>query len=254
MIFISPTQIHKKRDCLRKISFEYVLGIKSPPSPKQQFGLDVHAHLEKWLQEGTYPPDTPEGLVARQGIRNDWLPAPSKNLLVEQKFVLEMSEDIRLIGYIDCVDPEVEIPIVIDHKTTSNLVWAKTQEELQKDPQAIIYSAAVALSLGAPAVTARWVYYSASNPRTGPRKPTGAKPVEIRFCVGSKDFEDGWLEICDDVGTIYNIRSQKIQPQDLPSSPEACDKFGGCFYRDQCSVSGMDVLFAAIEKERKNNG
>lgn len=251
MIKISPTQIAKKRDCLRKISFEYVLGLRPPPSPKQRFGLDVHEHLENWLQFGKYPDDSPEGRVAKQGIRNGWLPPPSKNLLIEEAFNIEMQSDIILGGRIDCVQPETEIPLLIDHKTTSSLVWAKTEEELENDPQAIIYSAAIALSLNAPLIDARWVYYAATNPLSGERKPAGAKPVEVQYDVRSNRFAELWNGICNDVETIYKIRTQQIQPHDLPSSPESCGKFGGCFFKEHCKVSGLDVIANAIEKERK---
>ena len=68
------------------IGWEYVEQIVSPPSPKMQFGLDVHKSLEDWLRDATPPDkDTAPGQVAAQGLH--WLPAPSRKFMeVEAQF------------------------------------------------------------------------------------------------------------------------------------------------------------------------
>jgi len=51
MLKLSPSAVAKYRSCQRLYAFEYNQGFKPPTSPKQQFGKDVHAYLEKWLRE-----------------------------------------------------------------------------------------------------------------------------------------------------------------------------------------------------------
>jgi hypothetical protein len=94
------------------------------------FGTAVHAQLERWLREGVKPDDTPAGRTAAQGLQ--WLPHPDTRLLLEQKFVFAVTDEISAGGIIDClVPPEIgnEV-IVVDHKSTSDLRWAKTEEQL----------------------------------------------------------------------------------------------------------------------------
>lgn len=250
MIYISPTQIEKFDRCERLISYEYVQHMKPPPSVKQSFGTAVHANLERWLSKGKMPDETPEGATAKQGIRNNWLPSPSSALLVEHDFEIPFSKEVHVRGKIDCVVPGA-VPIVIDHKTTSDLIWTKTPEELRIDAQAIVYSIYAALKYSADQVRARWIYYSASNPKNGPRKPTGAKAVELVFDVASAEFLEQWDSLCERLKRIAHIRNEGIYPNELPPSPQNCSAFGGCYFKDECKLSGLDQLASAIKNEER---
>jgi hypothetical protein len=249
---ISATQIEKKIRCERLIGFQYVDGFEEPPTAKKDFGLGVHARQENWLGNGIYPDESPEGLVARQGIRNGWLPAPSKDLLIEHEFVIPMNDDLDLGGRIDCVVPG-KVPIVIDHKTTSNLSWAKTEKELREDTQAILYSVFAALHYNAALVRARWIYYSASNPKKGDRKPAGAKGVEVIFNVASLGFLQQWDRICQHVQRIVEIRTRKLHGKELPANSNSCGAYGGCYCKEMCQLSGIDKLASAIRQEQRNH-
>jgi hypothetical protein len=194
---LSASQLSKGRRCLRAYAFEYVEGFKPGPSPKQQFGKDVHTQLERWLSQGKMPDNTPEGQVAKQGIQKNWLPVPSNKLLIEYEFEIPWFDDIIMMGFVDCAVSTAleEIPIVIDHKTTSSLNWAKTEEQLLLDEQALIYSLWAAWRWDVSKVKARWVYYAASNPVKGKRRPAGAKAVQVEFDVKSKTFQDNIKEL-----------------------------------------------------------
>jgi len=251
MIYISPNQIEKLRRCYRLIGYEYVEGIKVPSSPKQEFGTSLHAQIEQWLREGKLPDETPPGLAARQAIRGNWLPTPSKDLLVEHSWEFQASSEITFRGRIDCLVPparDLPWPLVIDHKTTSAMRWAKTPTELQSDSQAIIYAVYAALKYSAQKVRARWIYYAASNPKTGERKPAGAKPVETFFDVGSEEFLRLWDELFSDAEVIAEIRTRERSGATLAAKPENCGAFGGCFFRDKCELSGLDSLEACINQ------
>lgn len=242
---ISPTQVTKYRQCARKIGYEYVEGFRSPPSPKQAFGREVHRHLERWLRDGVLPDESPAGLVAKQGIGR-WLPPPGPELLVEHTWSIPLECGVVLSGIADCVQPPRgdELPLVIDHKSTSALKWALTPEQLGRDAQALLYATWAGLRFGACAVRARWIYYSASNPASGaPRRPTGAKPVETIIVL--PDAVQIMRGVLRDVEAIVKIRSDQTCGLALPPSPASCDLYGGCYYRDKCGDLGQWTRVAA---------
>ena len=243
---ISPTQLAKYRQCARIIGFEYVEGIKAPPSPKQQFGSRVHKHLEDWLRHSIMPPDTPEGLTARQGIGRGWLPDPSPYLLVEHEWLFDVGRDLEASGFADCIDPLGDRPLVIDHKTTSDLRWAKSPVELATDPQALLYAAWAMLKYRAPVVNIRWIYYAARNRE--PRTPSGCKPVSGEFRANAPEFLAAFAAVLADARAVQSIRTVGVEGLNLKPSPASCGMFGGCFYRDRCNLSGGDRLVAHFEK------
>jgi hypothetical protein len=246
---LSASQLNKGRRCLRAYSFEYVEGFKPPPSPKQQFGKDVHSQLENWLSKGKMPDNTPEGNVAKQGIQKNWLPIPSEDLLIEHYFQIPWVDEVPIIGYVDCTDPQ-EIPIVIDHKTTSSLTWAKTEEQLLLDEQALIYSFWAALQYQAKRVKARWVYYAASNPRSGPRMPAGAKAVQVEFDIQSRWYIDRIKDLLILSKKLIWIRRDEIKAMTLPPNPDACSAYGGCPHRERCNLSGQEIMKGYFAKEK----
>jgi hypothetical protein len=252
MIHISPTQIEKGQRCERTIGYEYVEHIPQPPTAKKDFGSAVHTQIERWLREGQKPDDSPEGQTARQGIRNNWLPPPSRSLLIEHDLDLPFSKLVHLRGRIDCIAPG-EIPIVIDHKSTSDLKWAKTKDELTHDTQAILYSIYAATLLQSPFVRARWIYYAATNPKKGPRKPSGAKAIEVQFDVSSDEFLRKWEKLSRDINRIAEIRINGFTGAELRPNPDSCGAFGGCPYKKLCRPSGEDALASAIRQEERKS-
>jgi hypothetical protein len=167
------------------------------------------------------------------------LPTPSNKLLVEKYFEMPWIDDVVMIGYVDCVSLE-EVPVVIDHKTTSSLSWAKTEEQLLLDEQSLIYSLWAALEYDLEHVKARWVYYAASNPKHGPRKPAGAKAVQAQFDIKSKSFEDKIKDLLKLSKKLIWIRKSKIKAAALPPNPHACGDYGGCPHKERCALKMED--------------
>jgi RecB family exonuclease len=246
---ISPSQVVKFRRCQRAYAFEYVEGITAPSSPKQQFGSSVHKELEAYLRQNTPPAATPEGEIARAGLV--WLPTPGPELLVENKFTFPWGAAIEINGIIDCAAPPgyaCEEPLVIDHKTTSDLKWAKTAAMLENDEQAIIYSVWAMLHWNVQRVRARWVYYAATNPKNGPRKPRGCRPIEVLFDSTSPAFAAKLDALARDIGEISIIRTFNKEGLSLPPSPQSCRMFEGCFYSLDCNLTPEDTLAAYMDK------
>ena len=246
---VSASQVVKVRRCERAYAFEYVEDIKAPSSPKQMFGSQVHSDLEKYLKTGDSLPDTMTGKVAKAGLQ--WLPPPGADLLIEHYFTFPWTGAIDVIGYIDCVSPpgySTREPLVIDHKTTSDLRWAKTPEMLEVDAQAILYALWAMLRYDVEKVRARWVYYAATNPKNGNRVPRGTRPVEVIFDALSPIFQARLAELDKAIKKIAVIRTFERGGLDLPPSPEACSMYEGCFYANICSLSPSERLAGYMEK------
>jgi hypothetical protein len=250
--YFSPSATDKFRRCLRLYAFEYNEKIKPPPSDKQEFGLEVHKQLERWLKKGKRPDDSSAGLTAQQAIDKGWLPKPNPKLLVESMFEFSIRKGLGIAGYIDClVPPEITgaEPLIIDHKTTSDLRWAKSEEELLLDPQVLIYCIRAMLLYKSPKARARWIYYAASNPKDGsPRKPRGAKPVEVLISNQNSKVMGVIENLVTDLEAMAVIRKENKSGLSFEPNPEACGRFGGCPHLDRCNLTPGDKLAAYISR------
>jgi hypothetical protein len=212
------------------------------------FGTAVHAQLERWLREGVKPDDTPAGRTAAQGLQ--WLPHPDTRLLLEQKFVFAVTDEISAGGIIDClVPPEIGNEVIVcDHKSCSDLRWAKTEEQLAEDPQALIYVIWAALTWQVPTICARWTYFSATTAE--PREPRGSKPVEVLFDVRSPTMLDAVARLVSDFEEMAKIRREKQPGLAFPPSPESCSMFGGCAHQQRCNLTPGDRLAAFMDRDK----
>ena len=241
MMRLSPSAIVSFRACRRLYAFTYVEGLRGPSSPAQQFGTEVHKQLERWLRDATPPDETPAGRVAEQGIV--WLPAPSDELLVEHPFSFSIDTDLELGGFIDCLRPGL-VPLVCDHKSSSDLRWAKTEGQLRVDPQVLVYSLWAMLHFQVTSVRARWTYFSATTGGPGPRKPRGAKPVEVLLAAEDPAYQGAVEVLLADCYQMAALR-QVARPALLqPPTPSSCGLYGGCPFLSRCNLTQQDRLGA----------
>ncbi len=197
------------------------------------------------------------GEIAMSGLK--FLPLPAEHLKLEHEF--SIGEDALLLlgvdwpvgvhfrGVIDCYDEGhtvdvgpgwprlqdgVPIPLIIDHKTTSDVKRIKTREKLlggedgqRGDPQLALYCFRAALDFQkrngfAPrAVHARWVYYI----RTA-GKPARAVDVLCTLEWILRTVRQ-WLP---EAIKALEYHAQESKAEDMPASPSGCQKFGGCEY------------------------
>lgn len=139
---VSASSITLFQDCNRKWYEKYVLGKKEPSSKAMKQGTDVHTVLENYLLRGEQPDKrTTAGKIASAGLQ--FLPAPASNLQVEiaiQDITSIKESPVAFKGYIDLLiktDDHIEI---LDHKTSSNISYALTSEQLATNIQLIIYA------------------------------------------------------------------------------------------------------------------
>jgi hypothetical protein len=175
------------------------------------------------------------------------LPSPMHpDLHVEHAFRLLLPPGAAR-GYIDLLIPQPVLkymptgdwspkrPVVIDHKTTSNLFYAKTSEELRTDPQAILYGLEARVHVSRerkqkvsdiPEVDLQWGY-------TSTRGPAEVRPVRLRQSLPI--LEDGLGPLLDDARAMAAGLAHGVT-KDLEYDLRACEAFGGCPYRLRCDA------------------
>lgn len=241
----SPSQIDSYLSCQRKWAWRYIEDIKLPPGKGAALGTKVHEVLERYIDsKGDILPtaEDPEEIfqieVALSGVH--LLPDLQRGVFEKEgafEFVSEAG--VTWCGRIDLryFDDAGEVSI-IDHKTTIDFKWAKSEEDLRTDAQSVIY--AVKEFFQNPSLerlNAKWIYY-----RTGGQS-RAAKAVGIvwerdKALEEMKRFDAAALECLDHIAT-------KKRALDLLPNPKHCDSYGGCPYRGNCNLSPLEMRVAS---------
>jgi hypothetical protein len=237
--YISASQIESWRLCKRRWAWGKIDKIYGPANPAAEKGKIVHEVLEEWLKHGvvidldatrTLPDGTvfKPGPIAAAGLKH--LPMPGtcgteRNIFVRTKVA-------KYQGYIDW-DTKGEIPVVGDHKTTSNFKWAKTEDDLRKDPQATIYAAALMEETKKSTVELRWVYYLTSGK---------SQSKKVSLLVLREDIEKNFDDLDVTAAEIMHARKTVKTAKDLEPNVRSCDMFGGCQYRENCNLSSTERI------------
>jgi hypothetical protein len=266
---LSASQVDTFRECARKWAWRYLEGIKEPPNASANLGTKCHSMLEKWLELGAYP-DTLEAfpLLMKDGHTKIYFPGqivqaglhflpPPGIALVEGEFRME-SRRSSWTGYRDAQfledektgeafapDPVVAqipglIPIVLDHKTTSDFKWMKSAEVLRRDIQAVLYAAKTMEDMAVRRVKNRWVYYRTTG------QPS-ARKVEVEFTVDQVAEEMASIDAtAQEVHQLYQLRPKALE---LAPNPEACERYGGCPHISRCNLGTVERMEALMAKE-----
>lgn len=245
---MSPSQLETWLTCNRKWAWRYISGIQAEAHPSAAKGSKVHGILERYLLGGEMPPvSSPNSierecaLIAMTGLKN--IPEPmSEGLSVESRFKFESPLGHNWMGIRDfVVDPEHNggVPLIGDHKTTSNFRWAKTETVLRGDAQAILYAKSALLQWPeSKEVELRWVYYQTQ----GTKK---SKKVSLR--VISDEVEKRFRELDSAALGPVGAHAAKVDPLSLPYNVSACDMYGGCPYKTHCNIQSNERLKGALE-------
>jgi len=245
---MSASQLNVWHECQRKWAWKYVAKLRPEAHKSAALGVKVHAQLERYLKTGEMPDfvaDSEAGNIAASGLHH--LPKPgAPGLEIEQHFKFQSpATGIWYRGFIDVLKAPGEdgIPDVLDHKTTGDVKWAKTPEDLLEDTQAILYAKSALLRWpDAPKVRLQWTYFQT-------RKTRKSLPVLQEVSREHVDYmfpliEKGAQEI---VTTLIG----KQQPLELPPNPRACGMFGGCPFTAQCNLSPEETIRAMSNADQK---
>lgn len=233
---VSPSQADTFVDCKRKWGFKYIDKIDGAQNRYAALGEKVHKVLEDYLLYGKAPDlyETFEvldkngktiyhypGRIAYAGMHH--LPSPATPKDVELDFRWRGWRGKIDLGYEKDHDTYGRIHVVHDHKTTTNLNYAKTPDDLKIDAQGLIYAMVALDASGAQQVLDQWVYYQTREPY---------KSLKTELLMTRTMCEDGMVFWDDTAAQIRHAKKTVSRAMDLEPSPQVCDRYGGCPYRD----------------------
>jgi hypothetical protein len=261
----SASQVATFRDCRRKWAFRYMGGVKTAQHPSAALGSYIHDRLQEYLEEGKLPSGQgiaievpkPNGEI-RELTHDDimeimlpglpYLPAPGE-AKCEGGFSMDLGDLGEFTGYLDVLHTLPDgTPAVKDHKTTSNLRWAMTEEQLRTDVQCVSYAVYAMEKAQADKVLCSWIYYQTHKPK--------AKKVEVGLSLAS--VAKSWEGVLEDVREMKRLHESGVEASEVEHDVSACDRYGGCPYRNQeCGLSSTErmrgILKMSSLKERMMN-
>ncbi|HXB28081.1 MAG TPA: PD-(D/E)XK nuclease family protein [Gemmatimonadaceae bacterium] len=239
---LSASQIQTFTECQRKWAWRVLDGVEEPPNKAAELGGQVHAELEKYLRGESIDFTTELGYIAASGLQH--LPAPgTPGLLIEQEFHFEGPSGHTYLGYKDLEEPG----IVTDHKTTSDLRWQKTEDELRLDIQATLYAVDYFRKHPEePHVGLRWVYYQTKNTRKSAVTHIRVSQAEVwqRFLAIEQIAEQM------DAATQPKENGEPVRALDLPPNINHCSAYGGCPHQGRCNLSPFDKMRSHVEQNK----
>ncbi len=239
---LSASQMGTFRRCERKWAFTYIDSEIGGSSAAQAFGTEVHEVLEIYMKTGAWVGAVDAIACARQA--EHVLPERSNRIGIEQPLHLKIpGANDKFIGFIDLVDHTKGPPEVIDYKTTKDLRYAKTPEDLLTDEQANIYSKwMLEKHPSAKEVKARWLYVCARPSRAKaadidgrPRNARGFK--EVARIKTRQEVDEQWVGLLADAKKMVAYSEDRsIWAKDIPGNEDACWDYGGCPFRSKCNI------------------
>ena len=223
---VSASQISAFRECPRKWYFDKIVKLPRTSTSATELGSRVHAVLEAYLRGEVESIDTSDevGQIAASGL--EYLPSIATSVLeVELSLEDDMPLDdapVPVKGFVDLID--VQRGEIIDHKTSSNKRYTKTQKELRENVQLMMYAAAYFRRFPQEShVTLTHIYYGT--------RTRWSKKVSVK--VSREHVETQWTAIKETITQMIEV-SRADHAGDAPTCYDACDNYGGCPYRGQC--------------------
>lgn len=250
---VSASQIDTFRDCERKWGWRYLDGIKTDPHPSAVLGTEVHGIAEQYQLKGTYP----DRLTKAGDLFISGLPfmGPPGTGQVEGEFDM-IIDGVRYRGFIDFrgkgipgFDPERRV--VRDYKTSkdpkkyglflTNKDYAhlgSTKAIFLNNPQAVLYGTYDVIQADDVDSALSWLYM-----RTEGR----AKAEPVNQIVTRGELEEVFEPVVHNNGKrIVHLKMNPVPTLELEPNPEACNKYGGCPYKDRCNLTTRQKIAGAL--------
>lgn len=238
--YTSASQVETFEKCERAWFLGSVMKERTPPSPSQAFGTVTHSRLEAYLLGHAWltPPGVDQAHLDRiLQAAIPHLPSPAA-----RKFRVEGSIELPTYdggpiwrGFVDLWEPDTHPPIVTDHKTTSNLRYAKTPQELAVNTQLVSYAKWAIGTIRTNVVRVKHLYLVTKG-------KAQAHPVHTDLTVDQ--INKGWGNILSTVKRMQPLRVLTDYNEVTPSGVDTghCHAYGGCAYRNKCGIGPDQII------------
>lgn len=238
----SASQVDTAELCLRKWAGLKIEKIAVAPNKFAAAGSESHGYLKRWFIDGTPPPNNGTGKTAQAILLH--LPPPNTHgLEAEQEFRLTLG-GVEFLGYIDLRNLTPLVPWVSDHKTTSDLCWAKEPDELVEDVQATLYAYDAMCRTNKREADLQWTYGTRhAKPKT--------KPVRRR--VTFDEIKPRLDKTSATAAMLAELHAAQPYWLDVPYDAGGCETFGGCPFRDRCNLSPQERIQSIMGQETQHS-
>jgi len=232
----SASRITTWMSCNRKAAWLYICGYPDPGNQDTEFGGAVHQALYEFGRNPALLPDLSDPV---QAVAAEALPYVHAALTCETAF----EGEIAVVGqhkWTGMRDLNPYPGAVWDYKTTGDFKNCKTPEQLQSDPQAILYAKAeLDLHPALDHVDLMWLYLKK-------RKAYGARPVEAR--IERDDAQRGFaalesfateMQEAAFAAPLDPVARHKYVLDVVQPNFGHCTAYRGCPYRDRCVDSPL---------------
>lgn len=248
----SVSQVETFDLCPRKWALQKIDGLETPPNKFAVLGDKCHDVLERYLKKGIpVDPHTEVGRIVFPGLK--YLPLPmTPGMRVEEWFSFEFGvAAYRGLKDVEILKPKnSRYPLVLDHKTTRNFAWMKTEERLITDTQAGLYSAHCMQLTGEDAVDLHWQYYKTEG------KPH-SEPVKAR--ISRNQVGDVLTRVNHTAEKMVRTLQMYGKGRAIEVTPDftACQAYGGCAFKEKhCKPRPQQILKAImsqkVEEEKRS--
>jgi len=239
--------------CQRRWWFAKVQRVPEPEEKQHVEGQKVHSEIEHYIKTG----ENILGDVAKAGLR--FIPRHPE-LLVERDMSKGLTADgIPVIGRIDLIDPvgmyidehgeyqddppdSVE---VIDWKTTSNLKYAKTPQELLQTVQMSGYGMYASIAFpGTEYIRLSHVYFQTRGAH---------RAVKSTALFSLAEIQDRWHTI-EEVVKQMRVVAKVSSAEDVPPNVDSCNAYRGCPFKSICPIPKTSVLTNLFSKGDSSMG
>jgi len=249
----SASQIETAELCFRKWFLDKVEGLPRTSNRYAEYGTLSHAHLERWFTDHTPPPMTPEGRTSLAILR--CLPPPQTPGIEVEKEISISVGGVPFLGYVDLRILDRPVPFISDHKTTSDLKWAKTPAELATSVQPALYAAATfeetrrqansgQRSCNASTVELQWTY------GTRHKSP---QVLPVRALVCPEDIAPRMQATADTAHVLQHLWTERPSWRDVPYDAQGCEAFGGCPFQSICNLSPQEKIGSIMSQQSKSD-
>lgn len=242
----SASQLELFKLCPRRHFYKYILKRPDPSGDAADAGTQVHALIENCLRDGIVPEESlvwigpNEGYVYEIGkialamLKN--LPPPGTVPDVEIALALEV-DGLKYRGRVDARRRENYL-IVTDQKTTSNIRYAKSEEDLKEDIQAILYA-----KWAGEDVLLEWNFGQSKEKPANTRAEACFPTKLVKLFLTKEEADEKHKKIVEPVARQVALSYKHRDIRRTRQNTDACSKFPphGCPNKEECLGKKMSI-------------